>query len=88
MIINNIYSKAIRRVRKRLLQVLEYSYQNEDLDAVEAKLIASACKELVTCYFGIPVPDKVYDRVGKEVAKAIDKVNLRLQKKLNKRLNK
>lgn len=82
MFINNIYSKLRRRLRKKLLNFLEYSYQNDKLDSIEAKLVALACKEVVTCYFGLPVPDKVYDMVGKEVAKSIDKVNLKLQRRL------
>lgn len=84
MKLNNIYSKVRRRVRKTLLQFLEYCYQNETLDGLETKLIALGCKTLLSSYLkiGVAIPDKAYDNVAKEVVKLIDKVNLRLQEKL------
>lgn len=84
MKLNNIYLKVRRRVRKALLKFLEYSYENEKLDNLEAKLIALGCKTLLSNYLqiGVAIPDKAYENVAKEVVKLIDKVNLRLQRRL------
>lgn len=82
MIINNVYSKARRRVRKTLLKALEYSYENEKLDSIEQKLIVSGCKELVGAYGGGFIPDKAYEMLAKEIVKTLDKINLRLQRRL------
>lgn len=82
MKIDFIYSKVRRRVRKALLSALEYSYQNEKLDAIEQKLIVIGCKELVGAYGGGFIPDKAYEAVAKEITKFLDKVNKKLQGRL------
>lgn len=82
MIINNVYRKARRRVKKALLKALEYSYENEKLDAIEQKLIALGMKELVGAYGGGFIPDKAYEFVAKQITKTLDKINKRLQVRL------
>lgn len=82
MQIDLLYSKVRKRVRKALLSVLESTYENEKLDAIEQKLIVTGCKELVGAYGGGFIPDKAYEAVAKEITKLLDKVNKRLQERL------
>lgn len=82
MKIDIIYSKATRRVKKTLLKVLEYSYENESLDSIEEKLIVLGCKELVGAYGGGFIPDKAYYFLAKEITKTLDKINKQLQERL------
>lgn len=82
MFFNKVYSKATRRVKKAMLKFLEYSYQNDKLDAIEEKLIVLGCKELVGAYGGGFIPDKAYEMLAKEITKTLDKVNIRLQGRL------
>lgn len=82
MKIDIIYSKATRRVKKTLLKVLEYSYNNESLDSIEEKLIVLGCKELVGAYGGGFIPDKAYYFLAKEITKTLDKINKQLQERL------
>lgn len=82
MKINLLYSKVRKRVRKALLSVLESTYENEKLDAIEQKLIVAGCKELVGAYGGGFIPDKAYEAVAKEITKFLDRVNKRLQGRL------
>lgn len=82
MKIDIFYFKVRRKVRKTLLSALEYSYENEKLDAIEQKLIVLGCKELVGCYGGGVIPDKAYEAVAKEITKVLDKINKKLQGRL------
>lgn len=84
MIIDKIYSKVRRKLRKALLTFLDKTYQNETLDALEAKLITLALKTVVSSYLkvGVVIPDKAYEAMGKEVAEALDRINIKLQTRL------
>ena len=84
MIIDKIYSKVRRKLRKALLTFLDKTYQNETLDALEAKLVTLALKTVVSSYLkvGVVIPDKAYEAMGKEVAEALDRINIKLQTRL------
>lgn len=82
MIINTLYSKSRRKVRRALLKMLEFSYENEKLDKIEQQLIITGCKELVGTYGGGFIPDKAYEMLAKEITKTLDKINKRLQRRL------
>ena len=84
MLIDKIYSKVRRSLRKALLNFLDKTYQNETLDSLEAKLVTLALKTVVSSYLkvGVVIPDKAYEAMGKEVAEALDKINLKLQERL------
>lgn len=84
MIIDKIYSKVRRKLRKALLTFLDKTYQNETLDALEAKLVTLALKTVVSSYLkvGVVIPDKAYETMGKEVAEALDRINIKLQTRL------
>lgn len=82
MLFNRVYSKARRRVRSVLLKALDYSYDNDKLDAIEQKLIVLGCKELVGAYSGGFIPDRAYEMLAKEITKTLDKINRRLARRL------
>ena len=84
MIIDKIYSRVRRKLRKALLTFLDKTYQNETLDALEAKLVTLALKTVVSSYLkvGVVIPDKAYEAMGKEVAEALDRINIKLQTRL------
>lgn len=81
MYINILYSRVRRRVRGRLLSLLE-TLQNEDVDKIEEALIAEGMKALVDSYTDKKIPDKAYQAVAKEVVKCLNKINDRLQERL------
>jgi signal recognition particle subunit SEC65 len=81
MHINILYSRVRRRVRGRLLSLLE-ALQNEQVDKIEEALIAEGMKALVDSYTDKKIPDKAYQAVAKEVVKCLNKINDRLQKRL------
>lgn len=81
MKIDILYLKVRRKVRGRLLSLLEL-LQNENVDKIEQALIAEGMKTLVGSYTDCKIPDKAYDAVAKEVVKCLNKINDRLQKRL------
>lgn len=81
MKIDILYSRVRRRVRGRLLSLLE-ALQNEQVDKIEQALIAEGMKLLVDSYTDKKIPDKAYQAVAKEVVKCLNKINDRLQKRL------
>lgn len=83
MKIDILYSRVRRRVRGRLLSLLE-ALQNENVDKIEEALIAEGMKTLVGSYtkVGDKIPDKAYQAVAKEVVKCLNKINDRLQERL------
>lgn len=81
MKIDILYSKVRRKVRGRLLSLLEL-LQNENVDKIEEALIAEGMRTLVGSYTDCKIPDKAYDAVAKEVVKCLNKINDRLQEKL------
>lgn len=81
MKINILYSRVRRRVRGRLLSLLE-ALQNEQVDKIEEALIAEGMKALVDSYTDNKIPDKAYSAVAKEVVKCLNKINDRLQERL------
>lgn len=81
MKIDILYSRVRRRVRGRLLSLLE-ALQNEQVDKIEEALIAEGMKALVDSYASSKIPDKAYQAVAKEVVKCLNKINDRLQEKL------
>lgn len=87
MKIDILYSRIRRRVRGRLLTLLEL-LQNENVDKIEEALIAEGMKFLVDSYTnaGAKVPDKAYQTVAKEVVKCLNKINNRMQNKIRKSL--
>lgn len=81
MKIDILYSRVRRRVRGRLLSLLE-ALQNEQVDKIEEALIAEGMKALVDSYTDKKIPDKAYQAVAKEVVKCLNKINDRLQERL------
>lgn len=81
MKIDILYSRVRRRVRGRLLSLLE-ALQNEQVDKIEEALIAEGMKALVDSYTDKKIPDKAYSAVAKEVVKCLNKINDRLQERL------
>ena len=87
MHIDILYLKVRRKVRGRLLSLLEL-LQDENVDKIEEALIAEGMKTLVDSYsdLGSKIPDKAYDTVAKEVVKCLNKINDRMQNRLRKSL--
>lgn len=87
MKIDILYSKVRRKVRGRLLSLLEL-LQNENVDKIEEALIAEGMKTLVGSYteVGDKIPDKAYDMVAKEVVKCLNKINDRMQNRIRESL--
>lgn len=83
MKIDILYSRVRRKVRGRLLSLLE-SLQNENVDKIEEALIAEGMRTLVGSYVGMKVPDKAYDMVAKEVVRCLNKINNRMQDQIRK----
>lgn len=81
MKIDILYSRVRRRVRGRLLSLLE-ALQNEQVDKIEEALIAEGMKALVDSYADNKIPDKAYSAVAKEVVKCLNRINDRLQERL------
>jgi len=81
MKIDILYSRVRRRVRGRLLSLLE-ALQNEQVDKIEEALIAEGMKALVDSYTDKKIPDKAYQAVAREVVKCLNKINDRLQERL------
>lgn len=86
MKIDILYSRIRRKVRGRLLSLLEL-LQNEQVDKIEQALIVEGMKTLVDSYTGMEVPDKAYDAVAKEVVKCLNKINDRMQNRIRKSLD-
>lgn len=85
MHIDILYSRVRRKVRGRLLSLLEV-LQNENVDKIEQALIAEGMRTLVGSYTD-KIPDKAYDLVAKEVVKCLNKINNRMQDRIKKSLN-
>lgn len=87
MHIDILYLKVRRKVRGRLLSLLEL-LQNENVDKIEEKLIAEGMKTLVDSYtdIGGKIPNQAYTAVAKEVVKCLNKINDRMQNRLRKSL--
>jgi len=87
MKIDILYSRVRRKVRGRLLSLLEL-LQNENVDKIEEALIAEGMKVLVSHYtsVGSKIPDKAYSAVAKEVVKCLNKINDNMQDKIRKSL--
>ena len=83
MKIDILYSRVRRRVRGKLLSLLEF-LQDENVDKIEEALIAEGMRTLVGSYVGIKVPDKAYDMVAKEVVRCLNKINNRMQDQIRK----
>lgn len=88
MKIDILYLKVRRKVRGRLLSLLEL-LQNENVDKIEEALIAEGMRTLVDSYsdLGSKIPDKAYDTVAKEVVKCLNKINDRMQDRIRKSLS-
>ena len=86
MKIDILYSRIRRKVRGRLLSLLEL-LQNENVDKIEEALIAEGMKTLVDSYVGGKIPDKAYSAVAKEVVKCLNKINDRMQDRIRKSLD-
>lgn len=83
MKIDILYSRVRRRVRGKLLSLLEF-LQDENIDKIEEALIAEGMRTLVGSYVGMKVPDKAYDMVAKEVVRCLNKINNRMQDQIRK----
>jgi hypothetical protein len=83
MKIDILYSRVRRRVRGKLLSLLEF-LQDENVDKIEEALIAEGMRTLVGSYVGMKVPDKAYDMVAKEVVRCLNKINNRMQDQIRK----
>ena len=88
MTIDILYLKVRRKVRGRLLSLLEL-LQNENVDKIEEALIAEGMRTLVESYTGVgnKIPDKAYQAVAKEVVKCLNKINDRMQDKIKRSLD-
>lgn len=88
MRIDILYSRIRRKVRGRLLSLLE-SLQDENVDKIEEALIAEGMKTLVDSYsgIGVKVPEGAYKAVAKEVVKCLNKINDRMQDRIRKSLD-
>ena len=80
MKIDILYLKIRRKVRGRLLSLLEF-LQDENIDTIEEVLIAEGMKTLVGSYtsIGAKIPDSAYNYVAKEVVICRNKINDRMQ---------
>lgn len=80
MKIDILYLKIRRKVRGRLLSLLEL-LQDENVDTIEEVLIAEGMKTLVGSYtsIGAKIPDSAYNYVAKEVVRCLNKINDRMQ---------
>ena len=87
MKIDILYSRVRRKVRGRLLSLLEL-LQNENVDKIEEALIAEGMRTLVGSYtdVGSKIPDKAYDLVAKEVVKCLNKIHDHMQDRIRKKL--
>ena len=85
MHIDILYLKVRRKVRGRLLSLLEL-LQNENVDKIEEALIAEGMRTLVDSYTDVKIPDKAYEAVAKEVVKCLNKINDRMQDRIRKSL--
>lgn len=87
MKIDILYLKVRRKVRGRLLSLLEL-LQDENVDKIEEALIAEGMRTLVGSYtdIGSKIPDKAYDVVAREVVKCLNRINDRMQNKIRKSL--
>lgn len=85
MHIDILYLKVRRKVRGRLLSLLEL-LQNENVDRIEEKLIAEGMRTLVDSYTDVKIPDKAYEAVAKEVVKCLNKINDKMQDRIRKSL--
>ena len=87
MHIDILYLKVRRKVRGRLLSLLEL-LQNENVDKIEEKLIAEGMRTLVDSYtdVGNKIPNQAYEAVAKEVVKCLNKINDRMQDRIRKSL--
>lgn len=65
-------------------KVLDKIDENTQIDELEVILIKKGIKLAVSRY-GIDIPDKTYETIGKTVVKAISKANRLLAKQLRKR---
>lgn len=64
--------------------VLDKIDENTQIDELEVVLIKKGIKLAVSRY-GIDIPDKTYETIGKTVVKAISKANRLLAEQLRKR---
>lgn len=87
MKIDILYSRVRRRVRGKLLALLEL-LQNENVDKIEEALIAEGMKVLVGNYtsVGSKIPDRAYSAVAREVVKCLNKINDNMQDRIKKSL--
>lgn len=65
-------------------KVLDKIDENTQIDELEVILIKKGIKLAVSRY-GIDIPDKTYETIGKAVVKAISKANRLLAKQFRKR---
>lgn len=65
-------------------KVLDKIDENTQIDELEVILIKKGIKLAVSRY-GIDIPDKTYETIGKTVVKAISKANRLLAEQLRKR---
>lgn len=85
MKIDILYLKIRRRVRGKLLSLLEF-LQDENVDKIEEVLIAEGIKLMVDSYtdMGMKVPDKAYQAIAKDIVKCLNKINDRMQDQIRK----
>lgn len=85
MKIDILYLKIRRRVRGKLLSLLEF-LQDENVDKIEEVLIAEGIKLMVDSYtgMGMKVPDKAYQATAKDIVKCLNKINNRMQDQIRK----
>lgn len=65
-------------------KVLDKIDENTQIDELEVILIKKGIK-LAVSHYGIDIPDKTYETIGKTVVKAISKANRLLAEQLRKR---
>ena len=85
MKIDILYLKIRRKVRGRLLSLLEF-LQDENVDKIEEALIAEGIKLMVDSYtdMGMKVPDKAYQAIAKDIVRCLNKINNRMQDQIRK----
>lgn len=85
MKIDILYLKIRRKVRGRLLTLLEL-LQNEEVDKIEEALIAEGMKVLVSNYtsIGAKIPEGAYKAIAREVVRCLNKINNRMQNRIRK----
>lgn len=85
MKIDILYLKIRRRVRGKLLSLLEF-LQDENIDKIEEVLIAEGIKLMVDSYtdMGMKVPDKAYQAIAKDIVRCLNKINDRMQDQIRK----